>query len=175
MTLVGNIKDLGFNSSIVSMTFTLVNSMGKKIYAQSEDMNIPIFSEETISSLENGDFSIELIANETIKRNSTYKLKMGGISFTLYIPKTADKINILCVINKIDYDGIANIYDHSTGMYYEYDMNFAKKFEKYILSQKQNLTRAEEKLCEKFVALVNLPEDEKSPDILQLNKYLGSI
>lgn len=176
MTLVGNIKDLGISPySSITLTFELIGHMGTKIVSVLETGNIPQIQDTETTTETDGSFSVTLDANEAYKRKTYYKLTVSNRSFLIYIPKNSEKINIKCVLNEIDYDDIAELHDLADGVLYDFNENFIKKFEKYILNQPQNLTRAEEKMCEKFLNTADLDNTEKSTDTIQLDNKLGSL
>lgn len=176
MTLIGNVQDLGIDPyASIFLNFKLVGHMGTQITSQVESSFVPKIKSTSVQTDANGDFSVTLEANEAYRRKTYYKLEVEDRTFFLYIPKNADKVNIRCVLNEIDYDGIATVSNLALKNTYVYTTDFLQKFEKFILNIPQALTRAEESMCEKFVSTASFNEDEKSPDVIELNKQLGSL
>lgn len=176
--IIGNLQRLGFTTyDTVDISFSLVNKLGKPISLQSE---MSIFTQNkttTITSNNYGDFTIELFKNSNIKRDTFYNVKIGGDTqgFNIYIPDGENAVDILCLVNQIDYDGILTIKDAITGMDYIYDDKFIDKLNSFFMDKKIYLTYAEKKMIDKFLSIAELPIENRCDDVLALDKYLATI
>lgn len=176
---MGNLSELGFTDfDTVDITFELVNRFGKKVSLQNET-NFNLTSRSNFSTTTNsyGDFNCELLENSNINRQTYYKCTIGSNEpFNFFLPKgNSEEVNILCLTNEIDYDGVLTIKESITGDVYIFEESFIKKFDQYLLGKNPHLTRAEEKLIDKYSALINIPIDQRCSDIAELDKYLATI
>ncbi len=176
-TIVGNLSDLGFvDIANITINFILVNKFGKPIKTQTEFMANTLQTTFSTTSDSNGDFSISLFENGNINKETYYQVTVGSNnSFNIYIPLGDTDVDILCLVNRIDYDGIVSIEDSINGDVYRFTDDFISKFNAFLENKTIHLSRSEEKLIDKYVALINIPKERRCSDIDELDRHLTTI
>ncbi len=176
--IIGNLQRLGLSSfDTIDISFSLVNKLGQPINLQSENSTFTQNTPYTTTSNNYGDFSIQLFKNSNIKRDTFYNVKIGDSlnNFTIYIPDGENAVDILCLTNKIDYDGILTIKDCINGMEYKYNDKFLLKIQAFFVDKKCYLTYSEKKMIDKFLSMAELPIENRCDDVKALDKYLGEL
>ncbi len=175
--VIGNLKDLGLTAfDTIDITFELVNKLGKSVSLQNEQQYFSVKSTFTTTTDTYGNFTIELLENGNINRTTFYKVTIADTdSFLIDVPKGDTDVNILCLVNQIDYDGIVTITETITGDVFVFDEKFIKKMNSFFNGEKPYLTRAEEKMIDKYTYIANISKEKRCSDVDKLDKYLSTI
>lgn len=173
--VVGNLQNLGVvEYADKSVKFELVDKFGKSLILENN------FEAQQNGTLEctsdsSGIFSISLYPNTLTTRESKYKMTIdNNKEFYIFITHGLIKVNILCLLSKIDYDGVLTIEDKIDGLNYIFDGDFISLLEKYLNGEHNYMTASQKKFIDKFMSIANLPEDERCLDVKKLDEILGN-
>ena len=175
--VVGNLQDLGIDTySNITIEFTLVNRFDKPISVQTENTFTVISkSSYTTTSDTSGNFACEILENSHIKRMSYYRCAIGDLTpFLFVLPQGQNDANLLCLVNQIDYDGVLNITETTTGDSYTFNEAFIAKIDRYLMGKEVYFSSNEEKLLDKYTAYIH-NTSSRCADIDALDKHLATI
>ena len=176
--IIGNLQDLGISDyANQDITFTLTDRLGQPISVQSVSTTYTDQSSFTTTTDDYGYFTINLFKTTNTNAEVYYKVKIDSSTtiFNITVPDGDNPINIICLTNRIDYDGILKIFDTLDDHEYIFDDKFISKLDSYLKDNKIYLPHNERRMIDKFMSIADIPVENRCDDVAALDQYLSTL